>query len=156
MSEEAGRPQTKIRIPLRGAALDSGYESESVWAESLGGGLYKVWNVPAFSYNVEMTDIVECSEASDDLPLLARVVGRGTCYGVRLYFAETASDDAMAEVLVTVSARRPVIMKCRKRLWTLGFRSFEDYQWLGSAVESYLVSGLISLGSVGPPDVPGW
>lgn len=154
--EKAEGAQVKIRIPLRGSASSSGYESESVWAEPLGDGRYKVWNVPAFAYNVDMTDVVACTEVRGELPVMLRVVERGTCFGVRLYFSETATDGVIAEVLETVSARRPVVAKCSKRLWTVGFRSAGDHDWLGSALRDQLQAGLLELDSVYQDDEPSW
>lgn len=148
--------RAKIRIPLRGSSLKSGYESESVWAERLGDRLYRVWNVPAFAYNVEMTAVVECDEVPGEPPTLVRVVEPGTCYGVRLYFAEVAREETMRAVLDLVASRRPVMAKCSERVWTVGFRTVDDYKWLGPALQEHLRAGTVTLDSVLQPDEPAW
>lgn len=148
--------RAKIRIPLRGSALESGYESESVWADRLGNHLYRVWNVPALAYNVEMTAVVECDEVPGDLPKLIRVVETGSCHGVRLYFSEAAPDEAVQAVLDLVGSRKPVTAKCGQRLWTAGFRSVEDYEWLGRALKEHIEAGTVRLDSVFQPSEPAW
>src|SRR5262245_5110416 len=93
--------QVKIRIPLLGSARESGFESETVWAEPLGGNRYRIWNLPVFAYNLDMRSVVECTAAGDDdeLPVVIRVVEPGDCYVIRLYFRSDASDADVQAVL---------------------------------------------------------
>jgi hypothetical protein len=46
--------QVKVRVPLLGMARKSGFESETLWAEPLGGNRYRIWNLPVFAYNLDM------------------------------------------------------------------------------------------------------
>jgi hypothetical protein len=127
-----------------------------VWAENLGAGRYRVWNVPALAYNIEMTSIVECAEAPGALPEVLRVIEPGSCFGVRLYFADDASAEQIQSVLDIVSARRPVMAKCSGRLWTAGFRTVADYEWVGSALVSQVQAGIVEIESVWQSDEPAW
>jgi hypothetical protein len=145
----------KIRLPLLGAARESGFEFESVWAEPLGGNQYRIWNVPVFSYNVEMRAVVECNAAPDGgFPIASRILQQGDCLGIRLYFMQSATDDQINEVLELLSARRALFEKYNERLWAVGVRTPDDYRWVGAALDSYVKQGILKFESVQQDDQP--
>ena len=145
----------KIRIPLVGSARDSGFESETVWAEPLGANRYRVWNLPVFAYNIDMRAIVECTSAEEDgFPVVVRVVEPGDCYVVRLYFAKDATAGDIDAVLGVLSSRQAVFEKYEHNLWAVGLRSVGDYKWIGGALKDYIDRGLLTIESGYQPNEP--
>ena len=138
----------KIRVPLLGAALESGATSELVWAEPLGGNRYRVWNIPAYAYNLDMRAIVECApDASGGPPIAVRVVEPGDCYVVRLRFQPGATDERIQAVLDLVASRRAVVEKFTPTLWGVGLRTIDDYTWIGGALQPFVEEGILSFES---------
>src|SRR5687767_6411988 len=121
-ANETDRPApdglVKILVRLEGSALDSGFESETLWAEALGGNRYRVWNIPVFAYNLDLRAIVECRPDPDGgMPIATRVVEPGDCFVVRIYFHSTATEEKMQEVLDLLSERDAVFEKFKHHLW---------------------------------------
>jgi hypothetical protein len=140
--------QVKIRVPLLGSALESGLESESLWAEPLGANRYRLWNLPVFAYNLDMRAIVECREDPDGgLPVAVRVVEPGDCYVVRLYFGQTATETDIQKVLDLLSTRRALFEKHSVRLWAVGLRTIDDFDWLGQALKPYVDANILKFES---------
>src|SRR5262245_32798115 len=99
--------QVKVRVPLLGTARKSGFESETLWAEPLGGNRYRIWNLPVFAYNLDMRAVVECREdPSGGMPIVTRVVEQGDCHVLRLFFNEAATEAEIQAVLDLLGARR--------------------------------------------------
>jgi hypothetical protein len=147
--------QVKIRVPLLGTARQSGFESESVWAEPLGDNRYRIWNLPVFAYNLEMRAVVECAQDPDGgQPVAIRVVEQGDCYVVRLYFRDAASDAQIQEVLDVLSSRRALFEKHSRRLWAIGLRSLQDYEWVGPALQRFVDADVLTLDSAFQPNEP--
>src|SRR5215813_6697544 len=120
----------KVRVKLLGSALNSGYDSETLWAEHLEGNRYRIWNLPVFAYNLDMRAIVECEpDPEGGLPIITRVLERGDCPTVRLYFNREASDEQIQEVLDLLSQRRALFEKSSRELWAVGLRTSVDYDW---------------------------
>ena len=140
--------QVKIRIPLLGAALESGVTSELVWAEPLEGNRYRVWNIPAFAYNLDMRAIVECApDPSGGPPVAVRVVEPGDCYVVRLLFQRSATDAQIQGVLDLLASRRAIVEKFTRIHWGIGLRSLEDYEWVGEALQRFVDEGILGFES---------
>ena len=138
----------KVRVHLLGSALESGYESETLWAEDLGEQRYRIWNLPVYAYNIGMRDIVECApDPEGGLPVVTRVLEQGDCFTVRLYFSAAASDSEIESVLGLLSERRVLFEKSDRLLWAIGLRSREDYDWIGTGLEPFISSGSVALES---------
>jgi len=151
----AEQSQVKIRIPLLGAARETGSTSELLWAEPLGGDRYLIWNIPALAYNVQLRDVVECEPDADGGPPVAvRVLERGDCYVIRLFFQHTATDAQIETVLDVLAARRAVLEKFRRQFWGVGLRSLEDYKWAGAALQPFVDNGILRFESAFQADEP--
>jgi hypothetical protein len=145
----------KVRVRLLGSALQSGFESETLWAQPLGANRYRIWNLPVFAYNLEMRAIVECEpDPNGGLPIVTRVLEQGDCFTVRLYFTKTAADEQIQAVLDLLSERRALFEKHSKHLWAVGLRTVEDYEWLGSALDPFVRAGVLTFESSQQPDEP--
>lgn len=140
---ESDRPPSeglvKIVVRLEGSALDSGFESESLWAEPLGDNRYRVWNIPVFAYNLDLRAIVECRpDPEDGMPIATRVVEPGDCFVVRLYFQPTATEEKIQEVLDLLAERDAIFEKFKHYLWGVAVRTLDDFDWLGPALKPYV------------------
>src|SRR5215813_709443 len=145
----------KVRVKLLGSALNSGYDSETLWAEPLGATRYRIWNLPVFAYNLDMRAIVECEpDPEGGLPIVTRVLERGDCFTVRLYFSTRASDEQIQEVLDLLSQRRALFEKNSRELWAVGLRTAQDYEWLGSALATFVRDGILEFESSFQPNEP--
>jgi len=73
-----------IRIPL---PANTGLRSEVMWAETLGGGRYRLSNIPFHAYNLNLGDIVYASvSAGDCMPVYRSTeVGSGNLT-MRVFF----------------------------------------------------------------------
>ena len=146
----------KIEVPLTGSARESGYQSESVWAEPLGDNKFRIWNLPAFAYNLNMRAVVECALAvGGGLPVAVRVVEQGDVHVVRVFFADSASAEQIRGVLDLLGSRNALFEKYGERLWAVGLRSVVDYEWLGEALQPHVDAGLLGFESGYQPDEPG-
>jgi hypothetical protein len=146
--------QVKIRVPLVGIARESGFESESLWAEPLGDNLYRVWNLPVFVYNLDMRAVVECKPDPDGgQPVAIRVVEPGDCYVIRLYFHDGATDAHIQEILDVLSSRRALFEKYNRRLWAVGLRTIPDYEWVRPALKRFVDADLVTVESAFQPDI---
>lgn len=145
----------KVQIPLLGGARESGFESEAVWAEPLGNGRYRVWNLPVFAYNLDMRAVVRCEpDPQGGLPRAVEVLEPGDCYVVRLFFSEAASEAEIDRVLRLLSESRALFEKCNNRLWAVGLRSVEDYEALGAMLQPFVDQGVLQLESGLQSDQP--
>ena len=145
----------KVRVQLLGSAVKCGYQSETLWAEPLGGNQYRIWNLPVFAYNLDMRAIVECEpDPEGGLPVVTRVLQQGDCFTVRLYFSARASDEQIQEVLDLLSQRRALFEKNSRELWAVGLRTAQDYEWLGSALAPFVGEGILEFESSFQPDEP--
>ena len=155
MTAEDHEGLVKIRVPLLGSARESGFESETLWAEPLGDDRYRVWNVPVFAYNLDMRAVVECEPDPDGgFPVAVRVVEPGDCYAIRLYFRSDATDAQVHEVLDLLGSRRALVEKYNRNLWAVGMRSAEDYEWAGPALQKYVDTAILEFESAFQADQP--
>ena len=145
----------KIRVKLLGSALDSGYETETLWAEPLEANTYRIWNLPVFAYNLEMRAIVECEpDPEGGLPIVTRVLEPGDCFTIRIYFSADATDEQIEEVLDFLSQRRAIFEKGSREIWAVGFRTAEDYEWAGPALAPFVSNGILEFESALQSDEP--
>jgi hypothetical protein len=128
MSEPTGQPNARILIPLPESARVGTFTSETVWADDLGGGLFKVWNVPALAYNINIADIVRCRVTAGELPEVISVVERSGSKTLRLFFAEQCAQAQIEHILELALAPHPVRERIGARAWSLGFRNPADYE----------------------------
>jgi hypothetical protein len=154
-SKDPNEGLVRVRVPLTGSALQSGYESEILWAEPLGGNLYRIWNLPVLVYNLDMRAVVECEPDPDGgLPIVTRVVEEGDCFVIRLFFNPKASDDQIQTVLDLLSEHRAVLEKSSRELWAVGLRTLEDYKWIGSALAPFVRDDILTFESALQSDEP--
>lgn len=134
----------RVRVLLSGSALDSGFDSETLWAEPMGGSRYRIWNLPVFVYNLDMRAIVECRDDPDGgLPIVVRVIEPGDCYVIRLYFSEVADQAAIQAVLDVLTTRRALFEKYNERIWAVGLRTLDDYAWVGGALRPFVEANIL-------------
>ena len=138
----------KVRVDLVGTARESGYESETLWAEHLDANRYLIWNVPVLVYNLDMRDVVECvADPNGGCPIVKRVISRGDYRCVRLYFDPVATDEEIQGVLDLLGERRALVEKASRNLWAVGLRTEDDYEWVGTALKPLRQAGIVHIES---------
>jgi hypothetical protein len=81
----------KVTIDL----TDDVYEPETLWAESLGEGLYRLCNVPFLAYGYNVDDLVNVT-TSDGRLLVTAVARRGGHSTYRVILPDATDDEAFA------------------------------------------------------------
>lgn len=95
---------TKIHFTLADGSVVAG---ESLWAEPLGGGRYRIRNTPYFVDGIALDDVVRCSEHDDEAPEFVERLQSGGNETVRLIADETLSRaqlDALCALLRAAGA----------------------------------------------------
>lgn len=90
-SEHAGKESehlTKVSIQLK----EPGYERETLWAEPIAEGSYRLRNVPFLAYGYSEQDVVRATPI-DGWLVVSGVAERGGHSTYRLYFPEALSDE---------------------------------------------------------------
>jgi uncharacterized protein DUF4265 len=147
--------QVKVRVPLLGSARKSGFESETLWAEPLGGNRYRIWNLPVFAYNLDMRAVVECRDDPDGgYPIVTRVVEPGDCYVIRLFFAKSARETEVQAVLDLLGTRHAMFEKYNQRVWAVGPRTLGDNAWVGQALRPFVEAKILEFESGMQDDEP--
>jgi len=147
-TQDSNQGQVKVRVPLLGSARDSGFDSETLWAEPLGGNRYRIWNLPVFAYNLDMRAVVECRDDPDGgYPIVTRIVEPGDCFVVRLYFAASAKETDIQAVLDVLRTRRALFEKYNQRLWVVGLRTRADLAWVGTALRAFVEAHILEFES---------
>lgn len=143
----------KIVIPLTERSGQS-FKYEKVWAELLSDDLYKVWNVPAYAYNINIADIVRCRIDEDGIPVVISVVERSGAKTVWIYFSETTTPNQINNVLDSISSVKPLIEKGSDRFWYAGFRTEDDCELAIEKLENYQEEGLLEFERGEHPEEP--
>ena len=114
-----------VRLTERARAV-SEYETERLWADAVGDGLYKLTNVPFLAYNLNIGDIVRCTRGSDEELVVDEVVERSGTGTLRLFFAKEASDEEIESVLAVFEGIPAKIEKGRREHWAVATKTAEN------------------------------
>jgi len=91
--------QAKVHFRLEKDA--DGYppaEVESVWADDLGNGKYRIENTPFYFYNISWQDVVSAEERDGELWYMSTVLPSDHST-VRIFFFDKCSEEQRAEAL---------------------------------------------------------
>lgn len=94
MTGEFDDTHVKILVPTE---AENGYppeEWESLWAKPLGGGRFKIDNIPFYAKNLSCDDIVEVSREADGY-LFRRVIERSENSTIRVVVYDLAKEDSV-------------------------------------------------------------
>ena len=73
---------------------------ETLWAEPLGGGRYRLENSPFFAYGVSWLDVVEATPDSTGLAMMHRIVEKSGHRTIRVNFDRGAKVDPAAQLVL--------------------------------------------------------
>jgi hypothetical protein len=85
-----GEHLTKVSIQLE----EPGYEVETVWAEPVTGGLYRLRNVPFLAYGYSEQDVVSAAEVDGRL-VVTGVAERGGHSTYRVFLIEPTNEEEL-------------------------------------------------------------
>jgi hypothetical protein len=97
---------TKVRVDLSGI-VDDGWPpstAEWLWAEDLGGGLFRIDNVPIFARGISSNDVVRAHKVDDrwEFDEVARDGGHGT-FRIMLQRGDSLAGEPAAELWAILS-----------------------------------------------------
>jgi hypothetical protein len=131
----------KVRVDLAAGArpgpppTEGGPAAESLWAEPLGGDLYRLRNVPALAFDLHFHDVVRAVAARPgELPTIVARVSPSGHRTLRVLFAEQATDEDVRRVLRDLNEARAFYEHAVGRLYAVDVEPEGDY----SAVCAYL------------------
>jgi hypothetical protein len=117
---------TKIRVDL--PSTDRPLESESFWAEPLGGDLYRVRNTPFYAFDLHFGDVVRALRArAGELPTIREVVERSGHKTLRVIFTTDAADADISKVLEELNKQATNHEHAHGRLYSLDVRPEGNY-----------------------------
>jgi Domain of unknown function (DUF4265) len=83
------------KVALRGA----NGEVETLWAEALGGGRYRLDNTPWYAYGISWRDIVEATPDADGQLQFVRVISKGGNRTVRIRSKEPFTNEWLGKIV---------------------------------------------------------
>jgi hypothetical protein len=90
-------PSDQVKVLLE----DESGNRETLWADALGGNLYRLDNRPWYAYGVSRGDVVEARpESPGDFPKFVRVVQKSGNRTLRLVLAKGADADPSAHAIL--------------------------------------------------------
>lgn len=131
----------KVRVDLPEHPVVKG---ESLWAESIGNALYKIKNIPIFSYGINYLDVVEASKSADGSTLEVRkVVERSGHHTVRIKFLGDNAEDQNFQKLLSIKGDGIGSEKWDSNLYALNVTPSRDYEEFIDLLEQFEKDGVL-------------
>jgi hypothetical protein len=130
----------KVKIIVRLSAKargDSAYETESLWADAVAPGEYRVSNIPLIAYNLNLGDTVRCLKTSDGQLDVQTVIARSGQQTLRLFFGLTATDEQILKVLNVFTGTPAKLEKARRDWWGVSVAGTEAVESAGRQLETF-------------------
>ena len=84
---------------------DDGGDREILWAYSLGSGLYELQNIPFYSFDLNVEDVVRCDELFFQMPVIKDIVSQSGNRTLRVIFSDQATDDFCVDTILTLKEK---------------------------------------------------
>lgn len=140
--EPARTGLVKVRVDLPPGQLP-GVGGEALWAEPLGGDLYRLRNTPFHALDLNFYDVVRAVPEPDGWLCITEVVRRSGHRTLRVVFDEQASDDAMAAVLDELDAANTRCERADRCFFALDVEPEGDYAAVCDRLRRLQQSGLL-------------
>ena len=139
-SGDAGLVKIQVELPA-----NSPVRTESMWAEPLGGDLYRVRNSPFLAYDLNFHDVVRAfAELPDQLPMIREVVERSGHKTLRAVFKDDQPESAVEEILRGLNKRAANYEKARGRFYAIDVRPEADYPSICTYLWGLQQNGVLS------------
>ena len=132
-----------IEVLLPSKARVGVYQTELLWAQQEGEGLYRVYSVPFLATDIHVGDLVRCEPQKEGAPRVMDVVERSGARTIRLFFGADATDEQIREVVTLLRTVDAVIEQGNRRFWAVGLRAQEDFDSVLPHIEQLMQSGLL-------------
>ncbi len=120
-------PLVKVLIRLPGAH-DHGIAAETMWAEPLGEGVYRLCNCPFYAYGYSFNDVVQCRGDDNGRPIVGRVKERGGHSTFRLMLAKRMTKKRFETAWKKLSAAGCNYERANARLIAVDIRPDADLE----------------------------
>lgn len=132
---------TKVHIDL---PLHWGTGGESLWAEKLGGNLFKIRNVPFFAYGLNFADIVRATADAPDLkPEVREVVEPSGHRTMRVFFESSCLEEERAELLGQLNRYQAYFERATASLFAIDIEPGGSYDKVYEQLMEWEQSGLL-------------
>lgn len=102
------------------------YEDETLWAEPLGDGKYKIANIPMFVNNLNFLDIVRCEGELNGFPKIVEVLERSGQETLRLGVVPQTPEIMRDQIFDAVKKHCHLLERWNSNLCTFTFPSWHD------------------------------
>ena len=117
-----------------------------IWAYSLGKQLYELQNIPIYTENLNIGDVVRCHESTENLPIIDKLVQKGGNRTLRVIFREeTSAEDAVDLVIMPLAEKGIDYEKAAQRHYMFNVPVNADYGWAVNLLRQKDNEGLLWL-----------
>jgi hypothetical protein len=128
-----------IDLPLHWAAA-----GESLWAEDLGGDLFRIRNVPFFAYGLNFADIVRATSDAPDLkPEVREVVERSGHRTMRVFFDESYPEEKRVQLLEQLNLYHAYCEGAAAEQFAIGIKPTGSYEKVYEQLMEWENSGFL-------------
>lgn len=139
------RQLAKILYIIPEGEEDEG-SAESLWAYSLGEQLYELQNIPIYTENLNIGDVVRCHESAEELPVIDKLAQKSGNRTLRVIFREEASaEDAVDLVIMPLAEKGIDYEKAVQRHYMFNVPVNADYNWAINLLRQKDKEGLLWL-----------
>ena len=109
---------------------DDGGDREILWAHSLGSGLYELQNIPFYSFDLNVEDVVRCDESFFQMPVIKDIVSQSGNRTLRVIFSDQATDDFCVNTILTLKEKNISSEKASFKRYMFNIPPDVDYNWV--------------------------
>lgn len=134
----------KIHIDLPNHWATGG---EAMWATPLGNDLYRIENVPFFSYGLNFLDIVHATPDNDnenEIPEIRKVVTPSGRRTYRVMFSKDVSREKQVELLESLEQYDASYERADKISVAIDIKPTGDHIAVYDRLDTFLIQGLLS------------
>ena len=140
MSDEAALTKVHIDLPNHW-----GTGGESLWAEDLGGDLFRIRNVPFYAYGLNFEDVVRATADSPDLkPEVREIVKRSGHRTLRIFFDESYPEDGRIELLRQLNEHRAYFERATPSYFAIDIEPEGSYETVCDQLWAWENAGFLS------------
>lgn len=116
-----------------------------MWAEDLGGDLFKVRNVPFYAYGLNFHDVVRATPDGPDLkPEVREIVEPGGHRTLRVFFEESYPEDKRVDLLKQLNGYRAYFERVTSTYFAIDIEPEGSYQKVCDQLWAWEKAGFLS------------
>ncbi len=124
---------------------ESAGEKEILWAHKLGKHLYELQNIPFYSFDLNVEDIVRCDEPLFNMPIIRALIKRSGNQTLRVVFGDETPDDTCIDIMWELNQRSIASEKADHKRFMFNVPPEGDYVWARGFLKEKEDQGLLWL-----------